>query len=102
MRIDERLAGVADDLINDVFHGFGDRGRLPRDAKWTLRRGQEPLEGITLLETDALAAPAAQASQGLYRRLPKGELRPFRLTLIPYYAWNNRGQTEMTVWLPVH
>jgi DUF1680 family protein len=67
-----------------------------------LRRDRKLLKGITVLETDALAAPAADASEGLYRRLPKGELRPFRLTMIPYYAWNNRGQTEMTVWLPVH
>jgi DUF1680 family protein len=27
--------------------------------------------------------------------------RTIPLTLIPYFAWDNRGDTEMTVWLPV-
>ncbi|MBR4333100.1 MAG: hypothetical protein IKP72_10525, partial [Clostridia bacterium] len=24
-----------------------------------------------------------------------------RITLIPYFAWNNRGMGEMRVWLPI-
>jgi len=27
--------------------------------------------------------------------------KPIRITLIPYYAWANRGKTDMSVWLPV-
>ena len=26
--------------------------------------------------------------------------RPYTLTLIPYYAWNHRGASAMTVWFP--
>jgi DUF1680 family protein len=26
---------------------------------------------------------------------------PIKIKLIPYYAWANRGQTDMTVWMPV-
>lgn len=29
------------------------------------------------------------------------EVKPRRLTLIPYYAWAHRGEGNMTVWLPV-
>jgi uncharacterized protein len=28
------------------------------------------------------------------------ELKPARLTLIPYFAWNNRGVSSMEVWIP--
>jgi DUF1680 family protein len=27
--------------------------------------------------------------------------RPISIKLVPYFAWGNRGDTEMTVWLPV-
>jgi DUF1680 family protein len=27
--------------------------------------------------------------------------QPIKIKLIPYYAWANRGQTDMTVWLPL-
>jgi len=27
--------------------------------------------------------------------------KPVKIKLIPYYAWANRGQTDMTVWMPV-
>jgi uncharacterized protein len=26
---------------------------------------------------------------------------PVKIKLIPYYAWANRGQTDMTVWIPL-
>jgi len=35
----------------------------------------------------------------LYRRLSKKPAQPTALRLIPYYAWNNRGPGDMTVWL---
>jgi uncharacterized protein len=28
-------------------------------------------------------------------------ISPVKIKLIPYYAWANRGQTDMTVWMPV-
>jgi DUF1680 family protein len=35
----------------------------------------------------------------LYRPAPAAPPKPVPLMLIPYYAWGNRGDTEMTVWL---
>lgn len=35
----------------------------------------------------------------LYREVSK-KYKPITITLIPYYAWANRGKTDMEVWLP--
>lgn len=60
------------------------------------------LGGVTVLETDALAYESGHGSgPGLYRELPSAAPRTFRLRLIPYCAWNNRGTPRMTVWIPV-
>jgi len=75
--------------------------RLRCDATWTERHEPNLLGGVTVLETEALAAPEPESSGGLLRRVPKGAARPIHLKLIPYYAWNNRDETEMTVWLPL-
>lgn len=48
----------------------------------------------------ALQRPSWQAGQ-LYRPLQAGAPRPFSLKLVPYYAWGNRGDTDMTVWIPL-
>jgi DUF1680 family protein len=37
----------------------------------------------------------------LYRPARAEPLQPFDLQLIPYFAWANRGQSAMSVWLPV-
>jgi len=36
----------------------------------------------------------------LYRRAGKTAARPITVVFVPYYAWGNRGDTDMTVWLP--
>lgn len=36
----------------------------------------------------------------LYKALNKS-MKPVKVKLIPYYAWANRGQSDMTVWMPV-
>ena len=38
------------------------------------------------------------ASDGLYRRLQKEDLRRVPVRMIPYYAWDNRGGGEMKLW----
>jgi hypothetical protein len=54
------------------------------------------------IETPALvlARPGWSADE-LYRELGAAAPRPFRLTFVPYFAWGNRGDTDMTVWLSV-
>jgi DUF1680 family protein len=36
----------------------------------------------------------------LYREVNK-KTTPIKIKLIPYYAWANRGKTDMTVWMPL-
>ncbi|WP_243061703.1 glycoside hydrolase family 127 protein [Humibacter sp. RRB41] len=40
-------------------------------------------------------------TDSLYEDLSDDELEVVETRLIPYYAWGNRGQSEMSVWLPV-
>ncbi|WP_426061772.1 aceric acid hydrolase [Hymenobacter sp. B1770] len=46
-------------------------------------------------------APEAQWGSQLYRKLPAQQPTPVPVTLIPYYAWGNRGHSDMEVWIPV-
>lgn len=79
-----------------------DQVRLPRDAEWTTRHVPDLLGGVTVLETEGFAVPASEDSAALYRAVPRGKLRKLPLRLIPYYAWCNRGESEMAVWIPLH
>ena len=36
----------------------------------------------------------------LYREV-NTTLKPVKIKLVPYYAWANRGKTDMTVWMPL-
>lgn len=40
------------------------------------------------------------ADGDLYRPLDDGPTAPIQLNFVPYYTWGNRGDGEMTVWLP--
>ena len=37
----------------------------------------------------------------LYRRVSSQPLTKVPITLIPYYAWDNRGEDDMSVWIPL-
>jgi DUF1680 family protein len=78
-----------------------DRILLPREAAWTVDKQVDLLGGVVVLKTEALMRPAGQPAAGLYRRLAAGPLTPQPIRMIPYYAWNNRGPVDMSVWLPL-
>ena len=44
------------------------------------------------------AEPAPE--EHLYREVGTEIAEEVKVQLIPYYTWNNRGISEMTVWLP--
>ena len=73
---------------------------VPRDVK-LLPRATDQLNGVTILEGKALASERRDWSNQLYRDLAPAPMKEFHLVLIPYYAWDNRGDSEMTVWLPL-
>ena len=72
-----------------------------REAIATLRC-RSCLSGVTVIE----ATRDRQAVRRLGRasstaRSARAGRREFKLRFIPYYAWSNRGPSEMSVWLPV-
>jgi DUF1680 family protein len=74
---------------------------LPRGLTLTPRHDPSLLGGVTVLEGRALARPEPVWGASLYRELSDAAPRPVDLRLIPYYAWGNRGPSEMTVWVPL-
>lgn len=69
--------------------------------QFTARR--EKIAGVNLvtLTVPAFAMGRSAWPPGqLYREAARPAPREFPLTLVPYYAWDNRGDTEMSVWLP--
>jgi len=97
---------------------------LPENVTFTARHDPELLGGVMLLECTALtfrgrdrfvrevangAKPPKQTTDWkntLYRTFQPRELEPAEkdtvpITLIPYYAWANRGLSYMEVWIPL-
>jgi DUF1680 family protein len=75
---------------------------IPRGAKWTAHFEPDLLRGVTVLETQGVVPPRSEPAGGLYREMPAGEPRRIAVRLIPYFAWNNRGEPKMNVWLPLY
>jgi DUF1680 family protein len=74
---------------------------LPRGVELKPRFDAGLLRGVTALEGRAEAVAEPAWGKELYRDLPEARTRPVAVRLIPYYAWNNRGPSEMTVWMPL-
>jgi len=61
----------------------------------------ELLPGIQVLRGQGWVDEAAAGWQGsLYRPASARAWKAVDLALIPYFAWDNRGPAEMTVWIP--
>ncbi len=52
------------------------------------------------LDTEAVNRTEQPWTGTLYREVSSQKDR-VNIRLIPYYAWGNRGKSEMTVWMPV-
>ena len=74
---------------------------IPSDATLTTKYDPQTLDGVTTIETEAIAESPTQWGNELYRPKQADAEKRFPLKFIPYYAWANRGAGEMTVWLPV-
>jgi hypothetical protein len=79
-----------------------DQIRLPRRPTWTVRNEPCLLHGVKVPETRAPSLPEVDANGLFYQELPSGEPRQAPIRLIPCYAWNNRGEPNMAVWLPLY
>lgn len=73
---------------------------IPLDM--TLEERYEPqlLGGVTVLEGTGLVKRLPEWGPELYREAEVVPADEVELRFIPYYAWSNRGPSEMSVWLP--
>ena len=75
---------------------------LPANTKWKIQYKPNLLGGVTVLKTKALVLDKTiEEDIGGYRQVRDIQPRRIDITMIPYYAWNNRDEPKMTVWLPV-
>jgi uncharacterized protein len=71
------------------------------DAPLNAKHDDQLLSGVTVVEMTATVRAGDDWHGRLYRELVRDDAsRPVQLRLIPYYAWANRGASEMSVWLP--
>ncbi len=71
--------------------------RLPAQAAVELARGEGVLAGMTTLRAPGLRLVEEEGP--LYRETPCVRSEPADLTFVPYFAWANRGEGEMCVWV---
>jgi uncharacterized protein len=72
---------------------------LPETSKLIAQHRPDFLGGLTTISGDVLLR--SDKKEGMYRPLTKPAWETVKTTFVPYYAWSNRGQSEMTVWLPI-
>jgi DUF1680 family protein len=74
---------------------------IPDDAKFSVVPVKIAGSNIMLLESNANVVDNADWGKQLYREAKSAEQSKAAIRLIPYYAWGNRGHSEMTVWIPI-
>jgi DUF1680 family protein len=74
---------------------------LPRTVKLAPRFEKDLLGGVAVLDGKAELAAARPWGDELYREVKPSEPTSHDIKLIPYFAWANRGRSEMTVWIPL-
>jgi DUF1680 family protein len=93
----------------DLPNGAGMRELYaPRDLEMTPRFDPNFFGGMTLLdgemclitEESSPSKSSNSALDSLYQEANPEVIEKIRVNLIPYFSWNNRGITEMTVWIP--
>lgn len=72
---------------------------LPQDAELNIRHDADLLGGVTVIEGQALRIDDSSWSGELYSAEALLKESTTKVTFIPYYAWANRGENEMSVWV---
>ena len=74
---------------------------IDKNSKWIKRQEKIGPQRIMALETTACLKPPAPGKDLLYYPLPAASCRPVKISMIPYYGWENRGRADMEVWIPL-
>ena len=77
---------------------------LLSDAEFTEESIEIAGVPVIALRCDAAVTVRSSASDpnALYQPLQVKGLKKTSLRMIPYFAWDNRGFSEMKIWLPIH
>jgi len=73
---------------------------LPDRARLKARFDRKLLGGVATIEGTGLAPSLAGWRGQLYRAASAAKTRPVKMKAVPYYAWDNRAEGAMTVWMP--
>ena len=74
---------------------------LAQNARFRERFDKGLLGGVLTLQAEARIRKEGDWSGLLYRALRPEPARTQEVSMIPYYAWANRGMSNMTVWIPI-
>jgi DUF1680 family protein len=75
---------------------------IPEDMKLEVRHDLDLMMiPVTVLQGTAFFDERQDWSHRLYQPAQRQALTDINIKMIPYFAWNNRGVSEMSVWLPV-
>lgn len=72
----------------------------PDDMRLRASQEDDLLGGVVAIKGVARHITERNGSTALYLEAGNEREADLDVTMIPYYAWNNRGIDEMTVWLP--
>lgn len=72
---------------------------IPKDFKPEASYQSDLLGGIVALEGKVFVQ--GQEAKNLYQDYNPNDRSSVSVKMIPYYAWNNRGEPSMSVWLPL-
>ncbi len=72
------------------------------NSKLPLKANYKPnfLDGVSTIDGELLIRKNNN-STAMYKAVSKPEFKTYKTQLVPYFAWSNRGHSEMTVFLPI-
>jgi DUF1680 family protein len=74
---------------------------IPPDTHVETQHLASLLGPVTVLEAGSRVLAGRNWDNALYQKITPREAKTIDIRLIPYYAWGNRGDSEMTVWMPL-
>ena len=74
---------------------------FPSDLQVQANYAADKLGGATILELEAKRVIESDLPETLYSKYRTSKKENVKINMIPYYAWANRGISEMAVWIPI-
>jgi DUF1680 family protein len=72
---------------------------IPQNAKLEANHRPDFLGGVTMIDGEIKLR--TQKEDGMYRKLEAPSWKTIKTSFVPYFAWSNRGESEMTVFAPI-